>query len=501
MTEGLGASGAELVTDTLIQLGCKHVFNITGLGMHSLVTSFYRRRHELGYISDVNETNLALMAQGYTRQTRKPAFCFTYQASGTALAMMAMTTAWADHAPLVIVSTGSARTVSGREPYAGLPRSAIEMGAQYTKWSYEVTTASRIPEALARAYAIAAQPPMGPVHLVIPCDLYDEIVPDAPPRADFARTDFYTEDCADAAGLDRVAGMLVEARRPVLIGGSEIGQLGAVEEFIALAEALGAPVLLEDAPSYLAFPTSHAQYVGGVRSNAALLAEADTILTIGAEYSEIGDRGEKPPFPSSVALASLTVGGLDTTRQLWPDVALHGHPKPTLARLAGLVRDADISASTRDSGLALCADLRAARRQKIAAIGGLDRGGSPVPPSQLIDEVRKFCGQDWILLQGGSTAGFQFDSIFELDDPDIFHGLSGKASAQGWAGPVSTGIQLAAPQGRVLALLGDGNLMFSATCLWAAAKNRLPMIFVVINNGGWASIPSFMTVYSDFSAS
>ena len=498
MTDRSGASGADLVTDTLIRLGCKHVFNITGLGMHTLVTSFYRRRRELGYLSHVNETNLALMAQGYARQTRRPAFCFVYQASGTALGMMALTTAWADHAPLVIVSTGSSRTVSGREPYAGLPRSAVEMGAQYAKWSYEVATASRIPEALARAYAIAAEPPMGPVHLVIPCDVYDEIVPETPPRSNFGRTRFYVEDCADETGLARVAEMLVAAERPVLIGGSEIGQLGAVGSLVSLAEALGAPVVLEDAPSYLSFPTTHDQYVGGVRANAALLSQSDAILSIGAEYSEIGDPNEKPPFPPSIPLASLSVGRLDTTRQLWPDIALSGHPRASLTRLAELVGKAGVASEKRARRLAVCAGLREGRRNRVAHVGELDRSISPVPPAQLIEEIRRFCGQDWIVLQGGSTAGFQFDSIYEMDDPDKFHGLSGKASAQGWAGPVSIGIQLAAPQSRVMALIGDGNLMFSATCLWAAAKNKLPMIFVVINNGGWASIPSFMRIYGNF---
>src|SRR5271163_706112 len=102
-------SGADLVIDTLIRLGCRHAFNITGLGMHGLAASFYRRRDEIGYLSHVNETNLALMAQGYCRETRKPAFCFVYHASGTALALMSITTAWADRAPLILVTSSDSR--------------------------------------------------------------------------------------------------------------------------------------------------------------------------------------------------------------------------------------------------------------------------------------------------------------------------------------------------------------------------------------------------------
>jgi benzoylformate decarboxylase/acetolactate synthase-1/2/3 large subunit len=116
--------GGDLLVDTLIGLGVEDAFHIVGLGTYPLGDAFFRRRREIRYISHVNETNLALCAQGYARAKRAPACAVVYNSSGTALAMMAMTVAWADRAPLVLISSTNSRLTSGRDQYAAVPRSS-----------------------------------------------------------------------------------------------------------------------------------------------------------------------------------------------------------------------------------------------------------------------------------------------------------------------------------------------------------------------------------------
>lgn len=484
---------ADLTVDTLIELGASHAFNVIGIGMFDLGDAFYQKRGKIRYVSHVNETNLALMAQGYARTTRAPTFCFVYYSSGTALAMASLTSAWADRAPLVLVSATSSRLASGRDAYAAVPRSILEMGAQYSKWSYEVPTGERLAEALARAYTIASTPPMGPVHLAIPADLFALPAPplEARARTDFARTRAFVESCANEAGLAAAADMLVSAKSPLLLAGSEIGQLGGVDAMVALAEALGAPVLLENMPSYLSFPTNHPQYVGMFKANGDLRANADAVLSVGVEYTEIGMPWETLQIPASTPMASLSVDPALNVRHVWPDLALVGHPKPSLARLAELVA-ARLPVADRDARKAACVPLRERRAAQVAKVRGQDRAASPVAPGLIVEEIRKLCGRDWVIMNSGTTAGDDFDVVFEMDNPDDFHALSGKGSCQGWGGPVSIGVQLAVEGRRVMCLLGDGNLMFTGTSIWAAAKYKLPMVFVVANNGGWAHVPGGM---------
>jgi thiamine pyrophosphate-dependent acetolactate synthase large subunit-like protein len=480
--------GADAFVDTLIRLGCEDAFNVIGLGMYPLGDAFHRRRGEIRYISHVNETNLALTAQGYARAKRRPACAVVYYSSGTSLAMIGLTVAWADRAPLVLVSTTNSRLTSGRDQYAGVPRAILEMGAQYTKWSYEVPTADRIPEALARAFAIAAQPPMGPVHLAIPSDLWGDVFAGPPPRADFERTQSYVRSVADAAGLAAAADLLANAERPVLLFGSEVGQYDdAIAEAVRLAEVLGAPVLIDDQPAYLAFPTSHANYIGKMRPNRALLAASDVVLSVGIEFTQIGIPGEPPPLPATANVIALSVDPALPVRQLWPDLALTGHPQPSLARLATLAGER-ISAARAQRNRAATAALRAARLQAAARVRATPWDGSSVLRSALIDVVHQRCGAEWIVVDALTSAVTHFDALYELDDPRAYHGLSGKGSAQGWGAPSAIGVQLGSPGKRVVCLLGDGNLMFTSSSLYLAGKMKLPMVFVLVNNGGWAHI-------------
>jgi benzoylformate decarboxylase/acetolactate synthase-1/2/3 large subunit len=484
--------GADLFVDTLIRLGVSDAFNVIGLGMYPLGDAFHRRRSEIRYISHVNETNLSLVAQGYARATRRPACATVYYSSGTSLAMIGLTVAWADRAPLVLVSTTNSRRTSGRDQYAAVPRSILELGAQYTKWSYEVPTADRIPEALARAFSIAAQPPMGPVHLAIPSDLWGEVVVGPTPRSDFERTRAFAGTTADDDGLQAAAELLASAQRPVLMFGSEVGQYaGATAAAVRLAEGLGAPVVIEDQPAYLAFPTTHAQYAGKRGAQRALIAAADVVLSVGIEFTEIGVAAEPPAVPPAARVIALSVDALSATRQLWPDLALCGHPKPSLERLDALVRER-IDPETFARNRAATAQVRARRLEAAERVRALSSERPAVLRSALIDVAHRQCGSDWIVVDALTSAVTHFDALYEIDDPARYHGLSGKGSAQGWGAPSAIGVQIASPDKRVLCLLGDGNLMFTSSSIYLAGSMRLPMIFVIVNNGGWAHIRGAM---------
>ena len=103
------ATGAEIIVQALTANGITHVFNVPGLGIHPLLGSVRARRDKIFYFSTPNETAAALMADGYGRAARKPAFVNVYHTSGTALAMMGVTTAWGDRSPMIFTTTTNSR--------------------------------------------------------------------------------------------------------------------------------------------------------------------------------------------------------------------------------------------------------------------------------------------------------------------------------------------------------------------------------------------------------
>ena len=485
-------NGAELMVDSLIRMGVTHVFTIIGLGMEPFGKAMFERRGEITLSSHVNETNLSLAAQGYARESGRPAFCVVYHASGTALAMMSVTTAWSDRAPFVLISATSSRTTKGRDQYAGIPRSPIEMSTQYTKWSQDMATPERIPEFLARAGEIAATPPMGPVHLSIPIDLFAEKLVRPIPRTDILKTENFAEVCADEKGLQKAARMLVEARNPVILCGSEVGQARAAKEMVAVAEALGAPVITENAASHLGFPTNHPQYAGMLNAYGELISKADVALAVGFEFTEMGNLGDPPPLPPEIDVVNLSVDPQMLSKQVSPAIGLVGHAVPSLRRLAEILTESPVPDDKKANRLAVCSACRDQRNEDVAEARALSRQQSPMTQKQLLLEVQDTFDDKTIVIQAASTLGWLFDVYLEFEAPENFHAVSGKASAQGWGGPTAIGLQLASPDKRVIAILGDGNLMFSATSIWGAALQDLPIVYVVANNGGWVCVEQAM---------
>jgi len=474
-------TGADLVVRSLIELRSRYIFNVPGFGIQPLVEAIDKRRGDIGYVTSVNETNISLIAQGYARSSGEPAFLNVYHSSGTALAMMAMTTSWADRVPLVLTSTTAARDVSSRDSYAAVPRAITEMSDQYSKWSFEVPSADRIPEALARAFHVARSAPAGPVHLAFPSDIYTQTVEDPGPAV---LPESAARSVADQDGVVRASALLGGAQDPVLVLGAEVAQYGAIDEAVALAERVDATVLVEPYLSRLPFPTTNPRFAGSINDNAEAVREADVVLFAGCEMTERFVRSN-PLGNSKAARIALTTDPVNLVKQsLAPSVELLGDPvltlRAVLEHLGPAVR--------RSAGVSDVVRLRrdAAVEQR-EAIRKRSSGDSPLRAGDLVAELKAATEGSIMVNQAGGGAVY-VDMLYDFEDPSLYYGLSAKASAQGWAVPASIGIHLANPGRRVVVFVGDGGFMFSSTAIHTAARLGAKILYVVLNNGGWIDI-------------
>lgn len=487
MTGGIDVArvnGAELLVRTLVRLGVRDAFNIVGLGLFPLAEAFYAHRDELRYVTALNETNLGLMAAGYARANRSAAFVNVYHASGTGLGMMALTTAWADGVPLVFTSTTSSRALAGRDQYAAVPRAVTEMSDQFTKWSAEVPSAHRIPEFLERAFQIANTAPYGPVHLAFPMDVWLEQAEDV----GVSPTEVLADFAAAPAAVERLAQLLRGSERPVIVVGAEVARYGAVGAAVALAEALGCTVLHEDKVADLGFPTTHPQYAGKLGAHRTVVEAADLVLLLGVELTESGLT--RPVDFGDTTTVVLSPDPLLLTRQIRPDLAVLGAPRPTLEAVTAALGPVP----QREARAAAAARLHAARDARNDRIRAIRYDADELAIGRILAELEAAMPDGTIIVNHCASGEPFVEDLIPYADTDTFFGISSKASAQGWGGPASIGIQLARPGARVVALLGDGGFMFSSTAIYAAAQQDLPVVFVILNNGGWRDIGALAAV-------
>ncbi|GAA4840432.1 benzoylformate decarboxylase [Actinomycetospora corticicola] len=480
-------NGAESLVRTLVRLGVKDAFNIVGLGLFPLAEAFYAHRDEVRYVSALNETNLGLIAAGYARANRSAAFVNVYHASGTGLGMMALTTAWADGVPMVFTTTTSSRALAGRDQYAAVPRAVTEMSGQYTKWSAEIPSADRIPELVERAFQIANTPPYGPVHLAFPMDVWleqtEEVEQGRP-------TEVLTDVVAAPAAVERVAELLRTSTHPVIVTGAEVARYGAVEATVALAEQLGATVLHEDKIADLGFPTTHPQFAGRLGAHRGVIDRADVVLLLGVELTESGLT--RPVEFGDATTVVISPDPMLLTRQLRPDLAVLGAPRPTLEAVASAV--GTIPDEVRGPRAEAARGLHEARDARNERIRGIRFDAEELAIGRILTELEAAMPTGTIVVNHCASGEPFVEDLLPYPDTDTFFGISSKASAQGWGGPASIGIQLARPDRRVVALLGDGGFMFSSTAIYAAAQQDLPVVFVILNNGGWRDIGALATV-------
>ncbi|AJE46777.1 thiamine pyrophosphate-binding protein [Celeribacter indicus] len=481
-------TGAEILTRSLIANGIDTVFNVPGYGIHPLTDAVMRHGDALTYRTGPSETAVGLMAEGHGRITGRPAFVNVYHASGTALAMMGLTVAWGDRTPMIFSTTTSGRGHARRDQYASVPGDITEATRHFTKWSWEVPAAARIPEAIARAVLIATTPPMGPVHLAFPMDLYTEALDDdlmaQVPMARPDRLNSYGRGGADPEGIAAAAKMLASARRPLVVAGGEPTQLGAAAQVARLAERLEAPVLAEPFTARLGISNRHPLFAGRFSPKHPLVAAADVILVLGAEFT--GGSAAPTLPPPEARVIHLATSPLDLGKQIWSDVGLIGHPATTLdALLAALGPD---TGQDRDPAWRATVEAQLAQhRTRLAAVKAGATAESPIPIPALIGAVERAFPEATVVDHSTTATAYMLE-LAEFACPDRYFGISARASAQGWGVPAAIGMQMARPETRVVVLVGDGGFMFTGNSLYAAAMWNAPVVVIALSNGGWHDV-------------
>ncbi len=94
--------------------------------------------------------------------------------------------------------------------------------------------------------------------------------------------------------------------------------------------------------------------------------------------------------------------------------------------------------------------------------------------------------KDGILVNEGITSARLANTLFAFRDRYAMHGNA--AGGIGWALPAAIGVQMAQPNRPVTCLSGDGSAMYSVQALWTAANQKLPITYVICNNGGYRII-------------
>ncbi len=414
------------------------------------------------YVMGLNEAVVMGMADGYARSSGKPALVNLHSSAGTGHSLGNLFTAWKNNAPIVVTAGQQARSILPFDPFLGAER-PTEFPRPNVKFAIEPARAEDVPLALARAFAVALTPPMGPVFVSIPVDDWEREC-EMP-----ALPDLSLRTHPDPKGIEKIAKMLEGARNPALVIGTAVANGGGWDAAIALAEKAGLSVWAAPYAARETFPEDHPQFAGFINAWRDQIRDAlaphDAILVAGAPVFTYHVEGSGPHWPEGALLMALT------------DDPQHLSNLPGGGGVLGDIR----------AGL----EALAARLPERAFTGATHKLIDPpaeMKAAYVLKRIAALRPAEAVIVEEAPTARAPEHVTLPITREGGFYSCA--SGGLGYSLPGAVGVAMGQSD-KVIAILGDGAAMYTIQGLFTAFQEQTNVSFVIMNNSAYAALTGF----------
>jgi benzoylformate decarboxylase len=470
--KAVGLSVYDATYSLLRNLGLTTVFGNPGSTEQPFLKNFPK---DFQYILALQEASVVAMADGYAQATNKPVLVNLHTAAGTGNGLGNIMTAFLNKTPLVITAGQQTREMILCDPLL-TNRDETMFPRPWVKWSYQPVRAQDVPGAIMRAYAIAVQPPAGPVYVSIPLDDWDQpALGEAVVRSVSSRYAPYPDRLA------LFAKKISESKRPALIYGQEIDRSGGWEAGIQFAEQLRAPVFLAPLAERTSFPQNHPQFQGMLPDAKGPLGQRlsgfDLVIVIGAQIFRYYPYIAGEYIPRGTELLQITSDPSDAGAAAVGD-SLLGDSRLTLEALIQVV--------PKD------------RERRLPAVLASNAPlpspeNSPLTANEAFAALSELRPDNAIVVQETPSNSDDLLKWWPTVAPESYFTFA--SGGLGWNAPAAVGIALAQQKSRtgrpVIAFMGDGSFQYSVQSLYTAARHGLKLIYIVLCNEEYAILKEF----------
>src|ERR1700723_810228 len=458
-----------LIARRLKASGIDTVFTLSGGHLFSIYDGC--RSEGIRLIDTRHEQTAAFAAEGWSKVTRQPGVAALTAGPGVTNGMSAMAAAQQNSSPLLVLG--------GRAPALRWGMGSLQeidhvpFVAPLTRFAATAPSAEAVSGLVDQALRATVCAPSGVAFIDFPMDHVFSVAADGGRPG--ALTDLPAPSRADGDELDRAAGLLAAARRPVIMAGTNVWWGHAEAALLSLAERRRIPALM-NGMARGPVPPDHPLAFSRARSKA--LGEADVAVVIGV--------------PMDFRLGFGGVFGPDTqlivADRVQPD---RGHPRPVAAELYGdLSSTLTVLSDTPRAGTAgheeWIAELRAtetAARER--EHGELADDRSPLHPMRVYAELAPLLDRDAIVVVDAGDFGSYAGRVIDSFVPGAWLD-SGPFGCLGSGPGYALAAKLARPDRQVVLLQGDGAFGFSGMEWDTLARHNVPVVSVIGNNGIWA---------------
>jgi acetolactate synthase-1/2/3 large subunit len=468
-------NGGRILVDQLQLHGTDTAFCVPGESYLAVLDALFEARERVRLIVCRQEGGAAFMAEAYGKLTGKPGIGFVTRGPGATNASIGVHTAFQDSTPMILFIGQVGSDVVEREAFQEMDYR--RMFGQMAKWVAQIDRTDRIPELVSHAFHTAVSGRPGPVVLALPEDMLTSqaVIADAKP---YKRV----KPHPGVADMERLRDMLVQAHKPMVVLGGGDWSAQSCNDIRAFIEANNLPAGCSFRRQDL-LDNRHPNYCGevGIGINPLLgerIRSADLILAIGPRLGEMTTGGYTlVPIPRPLQRLVHVHPGAEELGRVYQAELMINSGMAEFAQAAANLPSVD-SSRWRDW-------THRAREDYLKNLkpgpmsGDLDLG-------EVMVFLRGRLPENAIITNGAGNYSGWVQRFYQYTG---FRTQLGPTNgAMGYGVPSGIAAKVVHPDRVVVSFSGDGCFLMNGQELATAAQYRLPVVFVVINNGMYGTI-------------
>lgn len=483
-------SGSEAIILSLLAEGVESVFGYPGGAIMPLYDELYKYEDKLMHYLMRHEQGAVHAAQGFSRVSGKVGVCIATSGPGATNLITGIADAQVDSTPLVCITGQVVSSLLGTNGFQETDIIGISMPV--TKWNFQVTKPEEIPEALAKAFYIAASGRPGPVLIDITKD------------AQFGELDFEYKKCngirsyrpipkMDISDVGRAATLINESKKPLLLCGHGVLLSKAGQELLTFAEKAQIPVA-STLLGLSAFPPDHQLNVGmlGMHGNYGpniKTNECDLLIAVGMRFD---DRvtGNLDTYAKQAKVIHIEIDQSEINKNVKADVAVLADAKQALQALTALVHENKHEEWLQEFRVCDAIEKEKVWENELYPNEGQIKMAEVV---RLISEKTK--GEAVLVTDVGQhqMVGARYYK-FNTCNSNV---TSGGLGTMGFALPSAFGARVADHKREVIAVIGDGGVQMTIQELGALFQYNIPVKIIILNNNFLGMVRQWQQLFFD----
>ena len=489
-SETIKITGAEAVIRCLLAEGVDLIYGYPGGAIMPVYDELYKFQDELNHVLTRHEQGATHAAQGFARTSGKVGVAIATSGPGATNLVTGIADAQIDSTPMVCITGQVASHLLGSDAFQ--ETDIIGLSTPVTKWNYQITKASEIPEIFAKAFYVAKSGRPGPVLIDITKD------------AQFNSFDFSYKKCLgvrsykpvpelDLDAVTQAAELINNAEKPFIVWGQGVILGRAEQEFKDFVEKSGIPAAWTIL-GLSALATSHPQNVGmvGMHGNYGpniLTNECDLLIAIGMRFD---DRvtGDLNTYAKQAKVIHFEIDPAEVDKNVKADLPVLGNCKESLKVLLPLVeKKSHLKWMQRFDDL-----------MKIEIKEVIDKDLRPkkegLSMGEVIVSINKYTKGDAVIV----TDVGQHQMVacryakFIRSKSNV---TSGGLGTMGFALPAALGAKMGAPEREVVAVIGDGGYQMTIQELGTIFQTQAAVKIVVLNNDFLGMVRQWQQLFFD----